>query len=683
MLLNRRRFLELSSIAGAGLLATHGSAGQLISAVTGEATEFAAPGVFRVKYFGRFSELPVGSVKARGWIAGWLERQLEGMTGHPQNLGYPYDTCMVAGKIPAPAMKHGENWWPYEQSSYFFDGSVRLGLLLDTPAAKKIPTGLMEYVLASSGPGKIGESGWDWPNTVAGRALMAEYSATADTASAGVLRDCLMGARIGGGRDGLLAEEALYLYGLTGDARLRGIAESCYDRYFLSDTKSFSNEAKIRGSEPLREHGVTAAEQLKLLPMMYSYTGDAQALELAGLAYKKVVGDSLMPDGGIVSSESMGTTAFNSMHETCDITDWSWSFGYMLMASGEGQWGDRIERATFNALPGAVTKDFRQLQYFSSANQVLASNTACPRIAMTRMSYRAAHDTECCTGNVNRAMPNYVTRMWMRSEDGLAAALYGPSEVRTKVKGRPVSVTETTDYPFRETVTFRVRLARPESFTLHLRIPEWCEGATVHINGRRSAAPVEVGTFAEVKRTFRDGDVIALRLPMKVAQEDWFGGSAAVIRRGPVAYSLKVAERRVESTKDPAAIQRVLKGNNIEGFAAIEFFPDGEWRYGVEAGLKDNLDKVRVKESPMTANPFLAETAPVRLSVPMRRLAGWAADWKPVADAAETDLKLAPKNPAELPTAAQMESPGEVEEMTLVPYGATHLRVTTLPVIPD
>jgi hypothetical protein len=194
---------------------------------------------------------------------------------------------------------------------------------------------------------------------------------------------------------------------------------------------------------------------------------------------------------------------------------------------------------------------------------------------------------------------------------------------------------------------------------------------------------VEVGTFAEVKRTFRDGDVIALRLPMKVAQEDWFGGSAAVIRRGPVAYSLKVAERRVESTKDPAAIQRVLKGNNIEGFAAIEFFPDGEWRYGVEAGLKDNLDKVRVKESPMTANPFLAETAPVRLSVPMRRLAGWAADWKPVADAAETDLKLAPKNPAELPTAAQMESPGEVEEMTLVPYGATHLRVTTLPVIPD
>ena len=179
----------------------------------------------------------------------------------------------------------------------------------------------------------------------------------------------------------------------------------------------------IRDNTPFREHGVTAAEQFKLLPLMYSYTGDPKALELAKLAYAKAVADSLMPDGGMVSSEQLGTAAFNSMHETCDLTDWSWSFGYHADGQRRRAVGaDRIERATFNALPGAVTKDFKQLQYFSSANQVLASSTACPRIAMTRMSYRAAHDTECCTGNVNRAMPNYVDadvdavagRVWRR-----------------------------------------------------------------------------------------------------------------------------------------------------------------------------------------------------------------------------------------------------------------------------
>jgi len=680
MLVTRRGFLAGSSRAGAGLLLARGGLRELIAQVLGDAAEFAASGEVKVKYFGRFSELPVGAVKARGWIGGWLGRQLAGLTGHPENMAYPYDTCMLAGKIPPPGVKHGENWWPYEQSSYFFDGSVRLGLLLGTPAAQKIPSGLMEYVLAHSGSDHIGESKWAWPNVVAGRALMAEYTGTGNPAAVEVLRNYLLSAHIGGGRDGFLAEQALYLYGLTGDQRMRDFAEASYDRYFFSDAKSFSQEAKIRGDAPLREHGVTAAEQLKLLPLMYSYTGNEQALELARLAYAKVLADSLMPDGGIVSSEYLGTAAFASLHETCDITDWSWSFGYMLMASGDGHWGDRIERATFNALPGAVTKDFRQLQYFSSANQVLASSTCCPRDAMTRMSYRAAHDTECCSGNVNRAMPNYVTRMWMRSEEGLAAVLYGPCEVNTKINGRAVRISEQTDYPFREVVTFKVKLERPETFTLHLRVPEWCDGATIRINGRASGVSAAAGTFATVKREFRDGDTIVLHLPMQVVVERWFAGSAGVIRRGPLVYSLKIDERRVESMQEPEAIQRVLKGNEVEGFPAVEFFPQSEWRYGVEA-LTGMAKKIRVTETPMVENPFLAESTPVRLMVPLRELPGWTADWKPVLEPPPADVKLAPKNPTDLPSAAEMQSPGKVATMTLLPYGATHLRLTTLPVI--
>jgi len=47
----------------------------------------------------------------------------------------------------------------------------------------------------------------------------------------------------------------------------------------------------------------------------------------------------------------------------------------------------------------------------------------------------------------------------------------------------------------------------------------------------------------------------------------------------------------------------------------------------------------------------------------------------------QADVKLAPKNPTDLPSAAEMQSPGKVATMTLLPYGATHLRLTTLPVI--
>ena len=252
--------------------------------------------------------------------------------------------------------------------------------------------------------------------------------------------------------------------------------------------------------------------------------------------------------------------------------------------------------------------------------------------------------------------------------------------MRTRINGQAVRITEQTEYPFRETVTFKVKLVRPQTFSLHLRIPEWCSGAAIAINGKAHSTRAVPGDFAVLRREFRDGDVIEFRLPMQLAAERWFGGSAAVIRRGPLAYSLQVAERRVESTQESKAVRRVLKGNNVQGFPAVEFFPQSEWRYGMDAALEVELGKIEVTESPMGENPFLAESSPVRLNAPLRGLPGWAADWKAV-DPAVADLKLTPKNPTELPSGAEMQGAGEVEQMRMVPYGATPLRVTTLPAI--
>ena len=683
---SRRQFVKSSALfVGAGMcfptLRTFADDTNSPAGGPEKTFDVAPPGNLKVEYYGHFAELPLGSVTPRGWIESWLERQADGLTGHPENLAYPYDTCMYAGKIPPPPVPQPAIWWPYEQSGYFVDGATRLSHLIDNPSAKIIPQPSLKYILENSGPSKLGESTWGWPNTVVGRALMAEYSATANPKVAQVLGEFFQGDHNLVSRDGFIFEEALYLYGLSGDPRLLEIAKRGYDRYFVSDPKSFSQADKIRGDKPLREHGVTAAEQLKLLPLMYCYTGDKQALELAGLAYRKVESDSLMPDGGIVSSEFLGTTAFNSLHETCDITDWSWSFGYMLLASGEAHWADRIEQATFNALPGALTKDFKQLQYFSGPNLVLASSTACPRIAMTRMSYRAAHETPCCTGNVNRAMPNYVTRMWMRMNGGLAATLFGPSEIKTTVDGRELSIVEETDYPFRDTISFEVKTSKPVKFPLALRIPEWCDGANISVNGKNAELKCNAGTFAVVQRKFHNGDKIILQLPMSVQLQNWFAGDAVSVQRGPLVYSLKIAEQRVESTHESDAIRTVLKGNNVQGFPAVEFFPQSEWRYGVEAALAKSPEAFKVIESPMTENPFIVEQAPVRIEANLRALPQWAADWKPVMDPPPADLKQSPENPTSLPADTEFANVGASQTMTLVPYGATHLRITTLPVI--
>ena len=55
------------------------------------------------------------------------------MTGHPEALSYPYDSCMWAGRITREG-GHGQGWWRYEQTAYYTDGLLRLGYALGDKA---------------------------------------------------------------------------------------------------------------------------------------------------------------------------------------------------------------------------------------------------------------------------------------------------------------------------------------------------------------------------------------------------------------------------------------------------------------------------------------------------------------------------------------------------------------------
>ena len=69
-------------------------------------------------------------IRPEGWLLRELETQREGLTGHPEALSYPYNTCLWAGEIPRMG-EHGRDWWRYEQTAYYTDGLLRLGYLVD------------------------------------------------------------------------------------------------------------------------------------------------------------------------------------------------------------------------------------------------------------------------------------------------------------------------------------------------------------------------------------------------------------------------------------------------------------------------------------------------------------------------------------------------------------------------
>jgi hypothetical protein len=347
----------------------------------------------------------------------------------------------------------------------------------------------------------------------------------------------------------------------------------------------------------------------------------------------------------------------------------------MLMAGGRAVWADRVERACFNAAPGAIKKDWKAIQYFSCPNQFLATLNSDHNVMEhggRKMAYQPnpGQKTACCCGNVHRIFPNYAIRMWMKAADGgLAAVLYGPSTVSARVGdgGSPVRITQATDYPFRERIEFRIDADGPVAFPLALRVPGWCSSPRLEINGKPVAALHDDKGFIVLRRTFTPGERIALTLPMKLAVTHWPQNGMG-IERGPIVYSLPIKEQwtpRIEPTF------------STEGFPCWEATPASEWNYGLdldteklesEVLIKNNLERVT---GPIT-DPW--ENPPTTLSVPVRKIEGWELQANPD----QPNQKFTPP----LPDLSLNRATGEMERVALVPYGTTHLRLTVFPAVP-
>ena len=86
------------------------------------------------------------------------------------------------------------------------------------------------------------------------------------------------------------------------------------------------------------------------------------------------------------------------------------------------------------------------------------------------------------------------------------------------------------------TTAFKLSLPQPKEFTLYLRVPTWSNGATIKVNGRDAQVSAQPGTFAAIRRTWKDGDTVDLTLPLtyRTAPVDDKHPDVVALMRGPV-----------------------------------------------------------------------------------------------------------------------------------------------------
>lgn len=607
-------------------------------------------------------ETPVGSVRAEGWMLRTLMEQDRGLTGRIAVAGHPF-TAEGWG-APGPTGPRMGHWADYEQTAYWADGALRLGYLVGDDSLRQRVRDWIGYRLANpAGDGFLGPALDNlWPHVVFFRAMMAEYAASGDRRIVEALarhyrtaERCRLLIKTDGQdfdfneRTMLHIEMLCWLCGQTGDTFFLGKAEETY-RIFCAQGGPFTMQAFASDEVPVL-HSVSSCETLKIPVILYLHTGKRDYLDAALHGLRKVYAYHGLADGVPSGNEAHDGRKPNAVHETCCVSDAQWMLGYFLQATGDVRVADGMERICFNAAMGVVTKDFRSLQYYGSPNQVVARENSIPCTFVggtDRAAYRVAHGPACCNGNLSRMLPLFCSRQWMmRGRDGIVAALYAPSRFTARIGKREVTIRQQTDYPFDERIRFTVETARPAEFSLWLRIPAWCEGATVSVNGEPFDACCQPGTFVEVRRTFRGGDAVSLTLPMRPRFVEMPCNGLSV-ERGPLLYALGVeARERITETRTADGVE----------FRSRLLTPASAWNYALAADMP-----VRVERSGDFSRVWDPAATPVKLKIRAREVRNWQL-YRGV---------FTPDMPSVL-------LPGDEREVTLVPMGATLLRVSVFP----
>jgi hypothetical protein len=239
------------------------------------------------------------------------------------------------------------------------------------------------------------------------------------------------------------------------------------------------------------------------------------------------------------------------------------------------------------------------------------------------------------------------------ADGGLAVGAYAPSEVRTQVSGGEVTITETTEYPFRDRVTLALATTQAKRFPLHLRIPAWAGQASIAVNGQKVDG-VTAGAYKRIEREWRNGDRVEITLPMAVRAVKGFNDSVS-IERGPLVYSLQIGEH----------------WNKLKQTGPVtdwEVYPTSPWNYGLRIDPAAAATEFEVSEQPIARQPF-GSAPPVVLKTKASRLTQWVI----------VDDSAAP--PPASPVMVRANDKLATETITLVPYAAARLRVTSFPVV--
>jgi hypothetical protein len=608
-----------------------------------------------------FTALPLGSVRPQGWLLTQFKLQRDGLTGNAETV-YASDLGTNSGWLGGT----GDNW---ERSPYYYKGLIPLAYELNDAGLKQKAQKWMDWLLdhqkADGSIGPASNNDW-WPRMLATYAVRDYYEATGDPRVLPFLDKYFhyMLANLpsrpladwGKARAGDEMDVAFWLYNRNGDTNLLTLVKLLHEQADDWTDIFTSNSFALYGTDFQPKHNVNVEQALKMPGVYHQLSEQPDDLNALTLGL-----DNLMREHGLSCGINSGTEFLSGNAsiqgvELCAIVEAMLSLETAVRTTGDPVLADRLEMISFNALPAALANDIRGIQYYTLPNNVIAIygghgfNQDYPNGTVPGPD----SGFPCCRYNFHMGWPKYVQNSWAATDDGgLALLAYGPTVVNAMTGGRQVQITEDTGYPFEEQVRLQVSVDDQAKFPLVLRIPGWCGDATITVNGRAQSG-FKAASFFRLERTWHNGDVVVVNLPMPIQTRTGPSRSVAV-NRGPVVYSLKIGEEWKVRTPDPLG----------QGFDEFKVHATTPWNYALQLNPNDPAATLAFTNFPTPANPFDPAEPSVELIAQARQLPDWTIGWR------GTHAFEPPSSP--------VASGSPFETVTLVPFGSQHMRISWFP----
>jgi DUF1680 family protein len=250
------------------------------------------------------------------------------------------------------------------------------------------------------------------------------------------------------------------------------------------------------------------------------------------------------------------TTAHNETCANIGNVLWNWR---MFLATGRADYVDVAELAFYNSVLSGM--DLGGTNFF----YVNPLRTTDPLPTELRWQHQRVPflGSFCCPPNLARTLMQSARYAYARSDRAVWVNLYGGSELAATIPGAgPVTLRQTTAYPWNGRVRIAIEQCSGAEFSLKLRIPKWTRGVQVRVNQSIATADVEAvpGSYLDLRRAWKNGDVIDLDLTMPVQVfeanplvEETLGQVA--FKRGPIVYCLESADLPQGTTPLEIAVQ--------------------------------------------------------------------------------------------------------------------------------